>query len=293
MPESIQTVCVVGAGAMGHQLSTLAAIKGFETYCTDVSREQLDKAQAFAGRYLPERVAKGRLSRAEADVARSKLHFTPSLEEAAASADFVIEAVPEKLEIKRALFARLDAICPSHATMVTNSSTIVSSLIADATRRPDAICNMHFFYPALVMNIVEIVKGPHTSEGTAQATVDMARALGKTPILLNKEIYGFVVDRILYAMFKEAWNLVTLEVASPQSIDVAVEGALGHPMGPFRIIDLSGVDLIYDIFQGHFEDTGDPSEAPPQFLVDMVKAGKWGKKTGQGFYDYSDAQETA
>jgi len=293
MHEKIRTVCVVGAGNMGHQISTLAAIKGFETYCTDVSRAQLDKAQAFADTYLPGRVAKGKLSQAEVDAARSRLHFTLSLEEAASSADFVIEAAPENLEIKRALFAQLDAICPSHATLATNSSSIVSSLIADATGRPEAVCNMHFFFPALVMNIVEIVKGPLTSEETGQAAVDMALALGKTPVVLNKEIYAFIVDRILYAMLKEAWNLVTLDIASPQSIDIAVEGALGHPMGPFRIIDMTGVDVIYDIFQGHFEDTGDPDEAPPQFVVDMVKAGKLGKKSGAGFYDYSDVPEKA
>jgi 3-hydroxybutyryl-CoA dehydrogenase len=290
MPEKIKTVCVVGAGVMGHQISTLAAIKGFETYCTDISREQLDKAQAFADKYLPERVAKGRLSQAEADMARSRLHFTSNLEEAASSADFVIEATPENLQLKRSVFAQLDAFCPPHATLATNSSSIVSSLVADATHRPQAVCNMHFFFPALVMSIVEVVKGPHTSQETAQTAVDMAVALGKTPVLVEKEIYGFVVDRILYAMWREAWNLVTLGIATPQAIDVAVEGALGHPMGPFRIIDLTGVDLIYDIFQGHFEDTGDPAEAPPQFLVDMIREGKLGKKSGSGFYEYSDTQ---
>jgi 3-hydroxybutyryl-CoA dehydrogenase len=287
MSAEVNVVCVVGAGVMGHQLSTLAAIKGFETFCADIAHEQLEKAQTFVDRYLPERVAKEKLTQAEADAAKRRLHFTSSLEEAASKADFVIEAGPEQLQMKRDLFSQLDAICPSHTILATNSSSIVSSLIADATRRPDRVCNMHFFFPALVMNIVEVVKGPHTSAETAQTAVDFALALGKTPVLLEKEIYGFVANRVLYAMFREAWNLVTQGIATPQQIDLAVEGALGHPMGPFRIMDLSGVDLIYQIFQSHYEETGDPNEIPPEFVRDMVKAGKFGRKSGQGFYDYS------
>jgi 3-hydroxybutyryl-CoA dehydrogenase len=275
---------------MGHQISLLAAMHGFETWCADIVTEQLVKAQAFVDRYLPERVAKERITQEEADSARRLLHFTPDLVEAAASADFVIEAATEKLDLKRKIFKQLDEVCPPHAILATNSSFIVSSLVADATARPDKVCNMHFFNPALVMKIVEVVKGPHTSEETAATTVELTRGLGKTPVMVNKEIYGFIVNRLLFEIYKEAFYLVNEEVASVEDIDTAMEGALGHPMGPFRTIDLSGVDLVHDILRDRYAETGIPRDAPPQFLADMVKAGKLGQKSGSGFYDYSEVK---
>jgi 3-hydroxybutyryl-CoA dehydrogenase len=178
--EDIKKICVIGAGNMGHQISLCAALAGYEVTCTDISQEMLDKAEAFAKTYLPGRVAKGKLSQEKADMALSKLKFTLSLEEAAGNADYVIEAAVEKMDVKRKLFADLDRIAPPHAILATNSSFIVSSKVADATKRPDKVCNMHFFNPALVMKLVEVVQGPHTSTETAQVTMDLCAKMGKT-----------------------------------------------------------------------------------------------------------------
>ena len=217
---------------------------------------------------------------------RDDLHFVSQLSEATKNADFMIEAVVEKLDVKRELFAELDKLCPPHAILASNSSNIVSSQFADVTSRPDKVCNMHFFNPALVMKVVEVVKGPHTSEETTQITMDLTKAIGKTPVLITKEIYGFVVNRILGALTREAFFLADEGYATPQDIDIAVEGALGHPMGPFRLLDLTGLDLSYTIRMERYKMSGDPKDKPPKILEEKYKAGEFGRKTGKGFYTY-------
>ncbi|MGQ9825155.1 MAG: 3-hydroxyacyl-CoA dehydrogenase family protein [Desulfotomaculales bacterium] len=281
-----QKICVVGAGNMGHQIALCAALAGYEVKCCDVNEEILQKAKEFADKYLAERVEKGKLSREVAEKARSALSFTADLKEAAAGADLVIEAVLEKLELKRKVFARLDEICPPHAILATNSSYIVSSKIADATKRPDKVCNMHFFNPALVMKLVEVVKGPHTAEETAQTVVEVAKKMGKTPVLLQKEIYGFLVNRIVTAIRSEALYLYDLGVASFEDIDKAVVLGLGHPLGPFQLLDLTGIDLSYHVHMERYRESGNPAHKPSPVIVEKFVKGEWGRKTGKGFYDY-------
>jgi len=284
----IEKICVVGAGNMGHQIALCAALAGYKVKCNDVSEEALKKAEKFADTYLPGRVAKGKLTGEEAKKARENISFTSSLEEAAKDADFVIEAVLEKLELKRELFAKLDKICPSHAILATNSSFIVSSKIADVTNRPDKVCNMHFFNPALVMKLVEVVKGPHVSDETANITMEVSKSMGKIPVLLKKEIYGFLVNRILAAINHEALYLYDMGIASYEDIDKAVVHALGHPMGPFRLMDLTGIDLAYYIGMERYQETGDPRHKPSPIIVEKFIKKEWGRKTGKGFYDYSN-----
>ena len=288
--HGIKNVCVVGAGNMGHQIALCFAIAGYRVKCTDINPEVLKKAEEFADRYLPERVAKGKMSEEVARQARANLSFTLDLKEAAADADVVVEAIIEKLEAKRELFARLDEICPPHTILATNSSFIVSSKIATATRRPEKVCNMHFFNPALVMKLVEVVKGPHTAQETAQIIFDLARDIGKVPVLLQKEIYGFLVNRIVSAITHEALYLYDMGIASHEDIDRAVELALGHPMGPFRLMDLTGIDLSYYIAMERYRETGDPAHKPSPVIVEKFVKKEWGRKTGKGFYDYSDAK---
>lgn len=283
----IKSICVVGAGNMGHQIALSAALAGYKVACTDVDGAILKKAESFADTYLPERVAKGKLSEDDAKAARSRISFTDDLNMAAGDADLVIEAVIEKLDIKRKLFAQLDRICPPHAILATNSSYIVSSKIADATGRPEKICNMHFFNPALVNKLVEVVKGPHTSEDTVNAVMEVCRKIGKTPVLLQKEIYGFLVNRIVSAIKNEAIYLYDMGVASYEDIDLAVANALGHPMGPFRLMDLTGIDLTYHIGVERYQETGDPRYKPSPVIVEKYLKKEWGRKTGKGFYDYS------
>lgn len=283
----INTICVLGAGNMGHQIALSAALAGYTVTCTDISSEILLKAEDFANTYLPERVAKGKLSEEDARAARARLTFTDSLNEAAKDADLVIEAAIEKLELKRKIFAQLDKSCPPHSILATNSSYIVSSKIADVTARPDKVCNMHFFNPALVMKLVEVVKGPHVSEETVAAVTGVCEKMGKIPVVLQKEIYGFLVNRIVSAIKTEALHIYDMGVASPQDIDTAVVHALGHPMGPFRLLDLTGIDLTYYISMERYQETGDPKYKPSPIVVEKFVRKEWGRKTGQGFYDYS------
>jgi 3-hydroxybutyryl-CoA dehydrogenase len=279
-------IAVVGAGNMGHQIALSAALAGFQVKCTDVSPEILVKAEQFADSYLLGRVAKGKLTEEEAKQARANIAFVPALEDAADGADLVIEAVIEKLGVKRSLFAQLDEITPSHAILASNSSYIVSSRIADVTKRPGKVCNMHFFNPALVMKLVEVVKGPHVSDETAETAMEVARQMGKTPVLLHKEIYGFLVNRLLQATRKEALKLLDIGVASFEDIDIAVVNGLGYPMGPFQLLDLTGVDLAYHTYMAEYQESGDPAHSPSPTVVEKYVKGEWGKKVGKGFYDY-------
>jgi 3-hydroxybutyryl-CoA dehydrogenase len=282
----IQKIAAIGAGNMGHQIALCAALSGFQVTCTDTNTEILDKAVQFADNYLKERVTKGKLAEEAAQQARANIVFTPSLAMAAADADLVIEAIIEKLAIKRKLFADLDRICPAHTILATNSSYIVSSKIADATARPDKVCNMHFFNPALVMKLVEVVQGPHVSDETVESVMQAAKNMGKTPVLLHKEIYGFLVNRFLQATRQEALKLLDMGVASFEDIDTTVRNGLGYPMGPFQLLDLTGVDLAYHVAMEKYRESGDPADRPSPTVVEKFIRGEWGKKNGKGFYNY-------
>jgi len=286
LPHEIKSICIIGAGNMGHQIALLSAIQGYNVKCIDVSEEIMQQAQSFAKKYLAGRAEKGAMSKEQAEAALLRLQFTTDLAEAARDADYVIEAAVERLEVKKSIFAQLDKICPPHTILATNSSAMASSLLADVVKRPDKLCNMHFFNPALVMRIVEVVRGPQTSDETVEVTMNLAHALGKTPVYLMKEIEGFIVTRVLGALMHEAISLVEKGIASPQDIDIAVEGALNHPMGPFRLMDLTGIDLTYTMMEERFKQTGNPEDKPPAFIAEKYKAGHYGRKTGQGFYKY-------
>jgi len=285
--EDIARICVVGAGNMGHQIALQAAICGYKVLCTDVNGETLAKADRFVDEYLPGRVSKERLTQQQAEQARANIRFTDSLQEAAADADFVIEAATEVLDLKRQIFADLDRLAPAHAILATNSSAIVSSRIADATQRPDKVINMHFFNPALVMKLVEVVKGPHVSEETAALTMQLSEKLQKVPVLLKKEVEGFLLNRIFAAISKEALWLLEMGVAEVEDIDKACVHGAGHPMGPFRLNDLTGLDLSYIMRMERFRESGDPADLPSPRLVEHYVKGEFGEKAGKGWYDYT------
>ena len=284
--DDVKKICVVGAGNMGHQISLLCAIHGYKTTCTDIIPEVLKKAEKFADTYLPGRVKKGKMTEEEAKKARANISFTLDLKEAVKDADYVIEAVLEIVDIKRKIFADLDKFAPPHAILATNSSAIVSSKIADATKRPSKVVNLHFFNPALVMKLVEVVKGPHVSDETAQLSMDFCRKLEKEPILIKKEVDGFVLNRILGVMTREALWMLEMGVASAEDIDKACVFGAGHPMGPFRLMDLVGIDLQYTMDVERFKRTGDPCELPYPSVVEKYAKGTFGEKTGKGWYEY-------
>ncbi len=195
--ERVNNILVIGAGAMGSQIGMVCSLAGYEVTVQDIEEEMLGEAEEQLRSRMSRNVEKGRMKQDEVDAAFSRIEFTADLEGPAADADFVIEAIIEKLDAKRGLFGRLDGLVPPHAVLATNSSTIVSSRIADATERPDRVCNMHFFNPALVMECVEVVRNPQTSDATVETTVELARRIGKAPVVLNKEVSGFVANRIL------------------------------------------------------------------------------------------------
>jgi 3-hydroxybutyryl-CoA dehydrogenase len=285
--DDVRNIAVIGAGNMGHQISLLCAQHGFKTTCTDVKEDVLKKAEAFADSYLPGRVKKGKLSQEDADRARANLSFTPDLEETVRDADFVIEAVVEMLDLKRKVFADLDRLAPPHAILATNSSYIVSSRIADVTRRPEQVLNFHFFNPALVMKLVEVVQGPHVSHETAQVSLALCERLDKVGVHLKKEVEGFLLNRILTAIAHEALWLLEMGVASFEDIDKAQVYGAGHPMGTFRLMDLTGIDLAYIRSMEKFRETGDRADLPAPSLVERYMRGDYGQKTGKGWYDYT------
>ena len=289
--DDVRNISVIGAGNMGHQLTVLCAMSGYNTTCTDVDPDILKKAEVFADTYLKERVKKGKLTTDEMEIARRRISFVSDLKEAVEKADYVIEAAVEKLELKRKLFADMDTYAPEHAILATNSSRIVSSRIADATKRPEKVCNLHFFNPALVMKLVEVVKGPHCADDTVDVSYELCKRLGKIPVLLNTEVDGFLLNRMLGALAREAQWLYEMGISSFEDIDKACVYGAGHPMGPFRLMDLTGIDLEYFMKMESFRRSGDRSDLPSPGVVERYNRGNYGEKTGRGWYEYSQTKK--
>ncbi|OLC20468.1 MAG: hypothetical protein AUH27_04165 [Chloroflexi bacterium 13_1_40CM_66_19] len=279
-------LAVIGAGSMGAQIAQQAALHDVEVVLQDKDEAQLGKARESNRGHLARRVEKGKLSQANAEVALERVGTTMDLGQAVFEADFVIEAVFEDIEAKRAIFEAVDGLAPPDAILASNSSTIGISKLADVTRRPERCLNMHFFYPVLVMDLVEIVRGPKTSDDAVERAVALARQIGRTPVVLNKEIDGFIVNRILHAATQEAYRLLDAGVASFEDIDIAVEKGLNWPMGPFRLGDFSGLDVTYNARLHMYRSTGDVRYKPSPQLEAKVTAGKLGRKTGEGWYTY-------
>ena len=283
----IRKICVIGSGQMGQQIALNAAINGFDVVLTDTANEALAKTDKWAQEYLAGRVEKGKLTAERVADIKKRFVLETDLAKAAGQADMVIEAIIEKLDIKQALFNQLDKICPPHTILASNSSSFVPSQLACATKRPEKVIDMHFFNPVLVMELVEIVQGPNTSDETAQATVEVGKQMGKVPVLLNKEINGFVVNRILGRTYEEACRLLDAGIASVEDIDIAVTKALRWPMGPFTMMDMAGIDTCYMIRVQRFAESQNEIDRPPAALKTMYESGNLGRKTGKGFYDYT------
>ncbi|MGM0899742.1 MAG: 3-hydroxyacyl-CoA dehydrogenase family protein [Bacillota bacterium] len=283
--ENINKVAVIGAGTMGAQIAMVCALAQYQVILQDVSPESLEKGKGILVEQMGNRVKKGRLSAEEVEEAFKKIVFTTSLTDLK-DADIVIEAIVEKVDIKRDLFTKLDEVTPAHAILATNSSTIVSSKLADATNRPDKVCNVHFFNPALVMELVEVVRGPHTSEETADTAMAFVKSINKYPVLLNKEISGFVANRILGKLMDEAVYLLENGIASHEDIDIVCKKALNHPIGPFALMDLTGIDVNYLVRMQRYQESGDEKDKPAKIVQEKVEKGELGRKTGKGFYTY-------
>ena len=284
--ELVKRVTVIGAGQMGHQIAMLSALGGYETIIHDSQGTALLKAKVMLEEIIDKWVLKGKISEDQKVAAFTRLQFKTGLKEAVQDADFIIEAIVEKLDVKKELFAKLEEYAPAHAIFATNSSTIVNSLLADVTKRPEKVINMHFFFPPLVMDCIEVVVSEQTSEETAKITMEVCKTINRTAVLLNKEISGFIANRILGAQQKEAVYLYENGYASFEDIDMICRKALGHPIGPFQLMDLSGIDVSLFVAQQRYEETGDPSDKPAACVEEKVKLGHLGRKTGKGWYEY-------
>jgi 3-hydroxybutyryl-CoA dehydrogenase len=271
---------------MGRQIAMSAALVGYTATVQDISPDMLEAASTELAAWAAGRVAKGKLDAAASRTSLGRLAFTTDLETAAAAADFVIEAATERLDVKTGIFDTLGRSAPAHAVLATNSSTLGSSKVAAVSGRPDRVCNMHFFNPALVMKCVEVVRHAGTSRATIETTLELARRLGKEPVLINREIPGFIANRLMGAIQREALALAEAGIASIADIDTTARSALGHPMGPFQLMDMVGLDVIDFIAQATHAETGDPADAPHATVAGLVAAGKMGRKTGAGFYAY-------
>jgi 3-hydroxyacyl-CoA dehydrogenase len=280
-------LAVLGAGLMGHGIAQVAAqVAKYEVSLRDVKQEFLDKGMKMIRSSLQKFVDKGQISEEEMSETLDRIHPIVDLEEAVADADLIIEAVPEKVEIKKRVFVETGKYAKKDAILASNTSSMSITLLASATRRPEKFCGMHFFNPPQLMKLVEVIRGAKTSEETVNVVVEAAKKMGKEPVVVKKDSAGFVVNRILIPALNEALYLVWEGVADRDEIDRAIRLGLNWPMGPLKLLDHVGLDTTLAILEVFQRELGDLKYKPCPLLTQMVKAGLLGRKTGKGFYDW-------
>ena len=285
MTTTSTTVAVVGAGLMGGGIAQVSAVAGHQVILRDVTDDALDHGRAAIAKSLDRFVAKGNLERSAADQALARISTTTDLE-AAGEADVVVEAVFEDIEVKHEVFRVLDRVCREGAIMATNTSAIPVTRIAAVTERPEAVVGTHFFSPVPMMGLCELVRGFKTSDETLAAAREFAEGVGKTCVVVTRDVAGFVTTRLICALAMEAIRLVESGVATAEDVDTACRLGFGHAMGPLATTDLTGVDILRNATMNIYAETADEKFFPPETLARMVAAGDLGRKSGQGFYTY-------
>ena len=282
----IKKIAVLGAGQMGSGIAQVAAYSGYEVSMMDVSEQFLEKGVKRIQKSLDKFVKSGKLAEEDAEKVIETIHTTTEISGAVEGAQLVIEAVPEDLDLKREIFGELDEFCEEGAVLASNTTELSITNIASATARPERVIGMHWFNPAPVMKLVEIVAGVDTSEETIEIVKDAAHKMGKETVLV-KDAQGFITSRVLAAHMMECMRVLEEGVASAEDIDKAVRLGLNYPMGPFELADYVGLDTLLFASEGLTEAFGDRFRAP-QALRKRVEAGHLGRKTGKGFYNYEE-----
>ncbi|NTV89468.1 MAG: 3-hydroxyacyl-CoA dehydrogenase family protein [Clostridiales bacterium] len=284
---AIKTIGVLGAGVMGGGIAYQAALKGFDVILCDVEDRFVESAVKRATSLMDKNIEKQKMTVEEKESVLSRIKATTDMQ-AFAAADLVVEAIIENLQVKREAFEKLDRICRPDVILATNTSSMAISQIASATKRQDRFAGMHFFNPVPVMRLIELVRGVETSDETVEALREVGEALGKTVVVAKKDMPGFIVNRLLFAQFFEAARMYEEGVASLEDMDTAVKLGLNYPMGPFELMDYGSIDLAISVGDYMFNETKDPKWNPPHTLKSLVRAGRYGKKNGAGWYKYEN-----
>ncbi|MEM3701049.1 MAG: 3-hydroxyacyl-CoA dehydrogenase NAD-binding domain-containing protein [Candidatus Bathyarchaeia archaeon] len=282
--DVIKRICVLGAGTMGRRIALQCAIHGFKVNLWSRTEKTLEEAREWHRKALSKRTMKGELSE-DVETVLSRINYTTDLKAAAENVDFVFEAIAEDVKLKREIFAKLDEVCPSHTILSTNSSTIKSSLIADATKRPDKVLNVHFALRVEDNGLFEIMGNPWTSEETLKLAEALGKAINMVVVRAHKEVTGIILNRMLRGLLNAALDIVEMGVASPEEVDKTWSTATGM-LGPFAIMDLIGLDVVLAAENFWYQETKDPHDKPREILIEKVKRGELGFKTGKGFYTY-------
>ena len=282
----IKKIGVIGAGAMGNGIAQMAAQIGCEVILRDIKEEYVERGMKNIDRFLSKSVEKGKIEAAQKDTILGRIKGTTEMADLK-DVDFVIEAVIENLDLKKSVFKELDELCAPHVILASNTSSMSLTEIAAATNRPEKVCGMHFFNPVPIMKLVEIIRGYSTNDETIDITTELAKKMGKITVEVKKDSPGFVVNRIMIPHMLEAIKIVEEGIASIEDVDIAVKGGLNYPMGPFELMDLTGIDICYFVSEYFYKELNKESKwVPPNLLKTMIRANKLGRKTGGGWYDY-------